>query len=149
MPRPVFILCAQSWAFDEETKLCSFFHVLEGISTSRSPTTAWSPISFNLPLQIVGVAEWMRTEADSDSDEFEYELSFAFPDQPKIQVISGRFKFMALFQRFISRAGISSPPASSGVILFESRIRKVGTQKWMSQDFPIPFTVNELVPQTT
>ena len=145
MARPVFIVCAQSTAEDKDTGLFSLFELVEKLIISPIPTpkegdktvlVRWNP--FRL------VAVWLLEpdKGETYEDEFEYDLRLYLPlsEQP-ISLASGIFKFSQpvprLMHRFTLRFDSPPPLDKSGVMRAESKIRKLGSEVWLSQDYPV------------
>ena len=145
MPKPVYILAAQSWSLDQESGLSSYFHVVEGyeftilpIDSDKHRTTI---AQLSETANFVCVAVWMKTDGDLPSDEFEFVLSLLAPGKPEFVIAKGSFRFTKTFQRIGAKISLASSPPGSGVMYLESRIRKTGATQWLKQEFPIPVTV--------
>lgn len=143
MPRPVFIICAESVAHDKTTNLISLFHVLEGFQIFRAPDVA--TIKKGMPKHhvssvaqplFVGVAKWRRNPEDDPNDEYEYELTATSPGviEPKM-LGRGTFAFSQTSHQFFAR--MQADWTAEGTFRFASRIRKVGGSEWLSQDYEI------------
>lgn len=148
MPRPLFVICAQSSAIDQNTNLLSLFQILDGYQVhikkadAPAPTLAVGPQPHQLGF--VGIAVWRRTDADSPDDSYEYEILTQSPDEDEEQIRNtGTFKFTTRHQRFQVFIHITKPWTRSGVFVFSSRIRKVGSSDWIRQDYQIPVDVTE------
>jgi len=140
MPKPVYILCAQSGSIDSRTNRISYFNIIEKIEATRAkvtqrrkPTPGAAPL---LSMRVVAV--WMRSGQDTENQEFEYELVISLPHrQKKLSPGKGRFKFTKPLQRITVDIGGMLPIIRSGLIKIQCRIRKVGDRKWLSQEYPI------------
>lgn len=150
MPRPVFILCAESLAQDKATNLISVFHILDGFQVFRAENAAAvaevarskDPASA-AQLLMVGIARWMRNPGDDPEAEYEFELAVRVPGASEPKIISkGSFVFRKAMHQFMSRMKIDW--AAAGTFLFISRIRKVGDTDWMYQDYPMEISVIDL-----
>lgn len=149
MPRPLFILCAESLSFDRFSGLVSVFQILEGYSylidtrgtgkllSSINPDQIANAMPFP-SMSFFGLAAWMRLDGESPDTEYEYELAVDGPGEPEKKVTSGKFKFSKLTHRFRCRIVRSTPWPQDGMLRFISRIRPAGTTEWMSQDYPMP-----------
>jgi hypothetical protein len=147
MPRPLYIICSEDGSQDAITNLMSFFNVLEKILFVRHRDGDTQPA---LLFKFHAVSVWTREETDSPEDEFESELSMYTPPNGNRVSLGGshRFKFEAgrRFMRIASRYQGPAPFESSGILRFESRIRKVGTEEWTTQEYSLEV---EEAPQPT
>jgi hypothetical protein len=138
MPRPVYILCSESGTEDKQTGLLSFFHVIEKIQIISVPEADEQGRVFLTSQRIRVVAVWMRGEEDSPTQEFEYQTVLVLPPYHKeIPSGYGRFVFSKPLHRFtVSDLGplLFEGP---GIMRAESRLRKLGEQTWLKQDYPI------------
>lgn len=150
MPRPVFILCAESLAQDKATNLISVFHILDGFQVFRARNVAaveeaarsQNPASAAQHL-MVGVAKWMRNPDDDPEAEYEFELAVLVPGAREPKIIStGPFVFTQTMHQFVSRMRIDWTTA--GTFLFISKIRKAGDSEWMYQDYPMEIGLVDL-----
>src|SRR5260370_31147833 len=146
MPRPVYIICAESGAEDTLTGLLSHYKVLEKIQETASTQEQIEPGPNVISLQPLRVAAvWMRTEGDAIQQEYEFETAFILPPEGKeIVVQTGKFVFDAdkpLYRMLV--IGYAPLFRVSGMFRVESRVRKIGEKEWQRQDYPI---VVEAVP---
>ena len=144
----MFVICAQSSSSDQNTNLLSLFHILDGyqvhLKKSDAPAPALADRAQPHQLGFVGVAVWGRTDDDSPDDSYEVEILTQAPDEDKESIRHrGEFKFTRRHQRFHVDIHISKPWTKSGVFIFSSRIRKVGSSDWIRQDYHIPIDVTE------
>jgi hypothetical protein len=154
MPRPVYIVCAESVSHDKGTNLISLFHVLEGYTFSPPPVDAGPVVRIEgslgrIPtsgLDFFGVANWARESSDDPKDLFEFVLEFSLPWEDGVQTINqGEVRFTKNFQRFMARivVGIGKFPEQGGDIKFISKIRRSGSEgEWLSQEYRIPVTIS-------
>jgi hypothetical protein len=144
MPRPLYIICAESGSEDNRTGLVSHYNVIETIQLQKQPEGmppgAVEPGSIRLPmLKFRATAVWMKRE-DEPQGEYEFEMKLYIPPTSKeVLVQSGTFSFSPgkpLYRIVLIAAG----PAfeSPGTFRVESRVRRIGTDKWETQDYPIP-----------
>lgn len=152
MPRPVFILCSKSGVEDKESSLISLFDIVEKLQITKVPipqvTTQEGPrppvvIQYQ-PLRIVAV--WMALPEDDPQQNYDYSMIvFGPPKGEPIGVEAGGvFRFTKPLHRFTMRIEGPLPMQGPGLIKIESRIRKVGEENWLSQDYPI--IVEEIEP---
>jgi hypothetical protein len=151
MARSLFIICSQSIALDQITNALCVFHVLEGYDFSFSSTSPQKhgesdDTALFAPPSFFANAVWMRTEDDVDEDVFEWELSLAPPGKESQVIKSGLFSFTKTFFRITVGISVQNIWTRTGICSVECRIRKVGSEMWISQDYPIPITVKDSVP---
>jgi hypothetical protein len=139
MARPVYIICSESGTEDKLTGLVSHFNVLERIQISKVPSSGPEETILVQTLTFRATAVWMRSEDDSPDKEFEYQTILHIPPDNREQVVQeGRFFFGAdkpLYRIVVMGSG--PPFAGPGIFRIESRIRKVGDETWLRQDYPI------------
>ena len=140
MPKPVYILCAESGSIDEKTNRVSHFNIIEKITVTRERIprqTRSTPIGPPLnSMQVVSV--WMRTVQDTENQEFEYELNLFLPHRSKKLIPGrGRFKFTKPLQRITIGIVGMFPLTRSGLMKVQCRIRKVSDRTWLRQEYPI------------
>lgn len=151
MPRPVYIIAADSYSEDRGTNILSVFHILERIEYLRQviqdgvplfpePAEASdSGLHFNL------LAVWMKLPDDNPELTYEYEMAVIHPDKTENIVTSGESQMFPSDDRPLQRMVVRFKrfaPKSAGIYRFESRVRVVGEETWQRQDFPL--TVEEL-----
>jgi hypothetical protein len=137
MARPVYILCSQSGTEDKHTGMISHFNVLE--MALISPIPAQEPgkpiIIVSQPIQIVAV--WMRDDGDIDR-EFEFELYLLIPPKmTRFDLGKGTFSFTKFRHRFTVNIQGQPPLEGCGEMSAVSRIRPVGSDAWITQEYPI------------
>ena len=139
MPIPRYIICCETRLVDKATSLVTHCNVIDGFAFAvdvKSPPPA-DQILFG---RLIATAVWMREDADEIGDEYEYEFRIHKPGEEPKTTTSGTFKFSRRFQR-IEQGFLFSPTNTipPGIHFVESRIRRVGSDDWLSQKFP--FTV--------
>jgi hypothetical protein len=138
MPRPVYIICSESGAEDVRTGIVSHFQVVEKIQVTLLPLeTGGLPVSQVISLRMTAV--WMKSPDDIFDQEYELETAFYLPPDDTMRVVqTGRFSFGPDAPLFRSVAFGPCPTfVASGLFRVESRIRRVGDQEWLRQDYPI------------
>lgn len=139
MPRPVYIICSESGAVDESRGLASHFSVLEQITFQRRPAQEKlqdRPALFRCRV----VAVWMKTDEDIPRQEFQSQLAFVSPPAGKeIIVGENRFAFAPdkAFYRFVMQLVGPLPVEGAGILWVQHRVRRVGEEEWLTQEFPI------------
>ena len=144
MPRPLYILCAQSFAINQDTNTLSVFHILESLNTfiGLQPSPGETVVSHER-FAFVGFAAWRRGEGEDSDQEYEFEILLKRPDQEQpVSMTPGTFKFTMPNQRFNVHFAQMEPFTQSGDLVFTSRIRPVGTTEWLTQDYPIRVDVH-------
>ena len=146
MPQPIYIICSQSGVRDAQTGFFSYFHVVEKLVLRRvrihEPTSR--PIIIpSVPLRISAV--WKRGEDESSNQEFEHETLLVLPNQQELRVGSGTFRFDGERQHIAVDVKHYMLPGP-GTIRAINRIRNVGEQEWISQEYPILAVVDPSEP---
>jgi hypothetical protein len=142
MPRPSYIICAQHIVEDKRTSLVSLFNIVERVEIHPLPTVD-GPIfleAMNLHFQAV----WMREDGDNAQDEFEHQLLITSTAADPIIGVPVTFRFENPLQRFAGRIQAHLMFAGPGTMRVESRIRRVGSDGWLTQDYLIPVELAEL-----
>ncbi|HQU44133.1 MAG TPA: hypothetical protein PK867_15040 [Pirellulales bacterium] len=133
MPKPVYIVCAESAVEDKLTSKHSVFNIIEKVMAFKreedQPLTTFS---------CVVSAVWRREPRD-DCD-FETEFAVLLPKSGERHSIAQQeFKFppgnqMARFNLLFN----GPPPVDGGGVLeFLHCIRKKGTNEWSTQSYPV------------
>lgn len=138
MPIPVYLICAESGAIDENTKLISFFNVVEKLQFVRVETAPGQiTVVSTVPLRLS--AYWMREEIDDLETDFEVHFVGIFPNAPaEIDLARGQFRFTGPLQR-LNVAGLQFTQFfGPGVLRLEARIRRFGEDVWLNRmSYPI------------
>lgn len=146
MPRPTYILCAESISQDRSTNLFSYFHVLEGWTVSQTPQSDAPP--FPAILKFTGVAVWERVGQDDPEQELEYELTIAFPGDDPRKVSAGKFKMHKRYHRFTANfIAPGLPKVVDGNIVFSSKVKSIDSGEWLVQEYRIPIDVVNTQPK--
>lgn len=159
MPRPQFIICAESSSVDQEANRLSIFNVMDGIavfisdgdSTSPqrpdiNPVTALNSLNFRV------LAVWMRIDSDdSPKDEYEYEFLIDAPGEEQKPMGSGVFRFDSPVYRLQMHVFRDRPWKETGIVKITSKIKKRATEenrKWpqrsYQQEYWFQVTVNHV-----
>ena len=143
MPRPKYILCAETVVHDKATNLLSFINVIEGYAVTRGPENVPEghvPV-INAPFRFAGIAAWELDQEDNPEEELEYELTLTYPGEGETQVSSGKFRMAKRFHRFTARIETPGVPvAENSSIIFRSKVRRHGDD-WSTQEYAIPIVV--------
>lgn len=141
MPTPVYIICCESGVEDRNTGLASLFNVVERIIAQPPPIEEGESKTIHLvhcpSLRIV--AAW-RAAADHDFDsEFESQIWMLTHPQGNDQCVwSTSFRFAREAPNYRATVVIRALHIiASGQLIVESRIRKVGKTKWLTQRYVI------------
>jgi hypothetical protein len=137
MPKPIYIICAESGVEDKRTNLVSFFNVLEKLSFFRQGTPP--PRGRLSSMRVCAV--WMR-EGDEPMGEYEWELTFITPhSKQEHRVGGGTFIFPNDDARRLFRCTVDvvgTPPIDgSGILSVQHRLRQLGASEWLKQEFPL------------
>ncbi len=136
MPRPVFIICAETGAVDKITSFASLFGIFEKINYRRAKEGEPQP-AFKMMI----VASWMRDPNENQEQEFENEfLIIVPPNGREISLGKGLFSFSPgiEFWRPIAKFESALPIDGSGVMQVVNRVRRSGADgEWISQSYPI------------
>lgn len=143
MPHPVYIICCESGAEDRFTGVLSHFNVFEKFlvwksNEGKAPELPERGMSTTLQRMRV-ISVWMKSDDDPDDAEFEYSVEVTLPnDEANTTVVnSGKFSFTKPLHRmvinFIGKPNVTRP----GVLWLESKVRRIGTDSWISQRYPI------------
>jgi len=142
MPRPVYIICSESGAQDASTNLLSLFQVFESLQLNEIPPEdlqSGKPVIIPIPT-IHAVAVWMSQPDDPPDQEYEFQMAFLLPPNDAERIVhEGKFSFIKgkPLYRMVVR-GYMPQLTSPGLFRIECRIRKVGEENWLRQDYPIP-----------
>lgn len=132
MPRPMYVICAQSGAEDKRTNLVSLFNIVERFEAVPLPTT--NPAIIQSPTLYI-LAVWVQGETDQPDNDFEHQFVFSWPEQEPILTEPMRFRFEKPLYRFMA---INPGPLffrGTGTFRIESKVRLVGTEEWLRQEY--------------
>ena len=152
MPRPVYILCVQSSSEDRESNLLSLFGLVENFQITPIPAPLPNQPVFVLWQPIRAVGAWLAEADDGPADEYESELRVFIPGiEAPFVVATGVFRFRdplpaRPLHRFVVNFPTPLPLAQPGTMCIEHRIRRKGTEEWLSQDYPV--IVEQVQPPT-
>ncbi|MCZ6688640.1 MAG: hypothetical protein O7H41_03455 [Planctomycetota bacterium] len=148
MPRPLYILCCESYAVDSQTGKLSIFNLLEQIIRTKESSPKSGRDVPRPALSFVGMAAWGREENDDPNNEYEFDLRIHRPGEGEVIVArAGKFMFAPLPKlayRFIVHMLNTDFWQESGEFRFESRIREIGSTEWLSQHYPVSVTVQTI-----
>lgn len=139
MSRPAYIIVSDGVSEDRTTNLVSVFTISERIVLQVVGQQDGPPAKPELAtFQCQATAVWMHESGDADH---EYVHQFVLTTQDGSSKDLGTptaFKFSSkrVFQRFRLHFRGKIPPVS-GIVLFESRIRRKSNTDWMVQSFPL------------
>ncbi len=143
MPRPSFVICSQSGADDKFSGLLSLFNVIDRIGVRQRIQNGAENVTSSFVPRLRVTATWLAEAADK-SEVFEFEtVALLPPNREEFRLGKGQFVFNKSFKRLVTR--IFKPiPLEEGLLVIQSRIRKVGTTEWSMQEVPI--LVEKVVP---
>jgi hypothetical protein len=133
MPRPVYIVCSESGSEDRTTGLGSIFNVIDKIQFERLPQGAVGVAGFQFRITAV----WKREPGD-EGQEFDYEVALTLPATAnELRLASGTLVFSRPLHRLTTQMQGPPPLQGEGELRAISRIRRSGTQDWLSQEYPV------------
>jgi hypothetical protein len=154
MPRPAYVMFANSGANDQVSNLVSLFDVIEIVNVFQPNAPIQMPQVGTTMLNRIVVA-WLRLDGDSDADRFEGQIAVVNPDGTDLFVVpTEAFSFTSPFFRWTAPVmpfGFSA----LGLHQIEARLRRVGQQEWLCrQTFPfivqaMPMPVVPVIPTPT
>src|SRR5262245_21223731 len=99
MPRPVYIICAESGSEDKDTQLLSLFNIVERIEVTPLPQGEGPFLVLTTALRVAAV--WMRGEGETAEDEFEHQMVISPPANAEpVSTEVTPFRFEKLLRRF-------------------------------------------------
>jgi hypothetical protein len=144
MPRPVFIACAQIATQDRDTTLLSLTNVIEQIAVSwHLQTDKGKPIKMIHMVTFSAVAVWGKEEGDTPDTEYEAEMVIRYAGIDRANKLPN-FRFDPVedaLHRFVTHVTME-PPETSGTVLAECRVRELGTEAWMTQQYRMRLVVH-------
>lgn len=145
MPIPVYLICSESGATDETTRLTSFFNLVEKLQVMRLELTPGQTHVIHLPPLRLS-AYWMKEETDAPETRFEVQFIGVFPNNPpEIELARGEFQFNGPFQRFNVTGLQLTQFFGPGILRIEARLRRVGDEAWLAR-MNYPILLEELLP---
>ncbi len=142
MPRPVYIVCHQTGMEDRETGLISLFFLIEKLQVTQLPLPPSGQVMLIPQLLFRVVAAWMRNPDDAPDQEYDWEMLLTYPPggpAPTLLLGTGRFRFdlNRPLHRFTANVQGQLPLGPPGLLVAESKVRRVGEADWQSQTYPI------------
>jgi hypothetical protein len=143
MPSPSYIICCETGTEDKYTGLASLFNVIDRIVVRRHTrqTPDGGAVKSGPTIRIVAV--W-RAVGDHDYQaEFESELNLLLsPIGKETTLHSDTFRFLPDKSRHRIVVIIGALDLDqSGLLVFESRIRRLGDPDWLSQSYVVDVVV--------
>jgi hypothetical protein len=138
MPKPIFIVCSESGSADKYSNDVSIFNVLETLVFSSPATNESGRVARDI--DHVRITALWRADEDSSNGEYYHEFLIRIPGREDIKVAGSAFLFRRNNHRFICDAFLprgDCAPQETCDMLFISRIRSVGEEAWVSQEYPI------------
>jgi len=137
MPKPVYIICSGSGSEDKTTGLISLFQVIEKLRFSSVVPLDLSIVSPLMEMRVTAI--WMRCPED-EGQEFEFETRVLLPPEDTIIKLGeqGKFSFAQHHHRLVAIMRGFPPFRGSGIMRFQSRLRRAGTEEWLFlQEYPV------------
>ncbi len=150
MPRPVYIICCESGAVDSQTGLVSLFNICERFHTAPLRADATQrPQTLSGGGQLSSmrcVAMWMKLPEDPAGAGYQHQMLLIHPDgETRLIVEDDDVVFESdqmPFARFMLLLG-GNPFMKTGLARIQSRIRRVESEDWIAQDYPMLVSVIE------
>jgi hypothetical protein len=145
MPKPLFIICSESGVEDKDSRMISLYNILEKVEATRSSASGSRGPAICRPMPFRITAVWMRTEEDGH-DDLEAQIAMFLPaDGQEVTGERVRFRYepgkpLHRLVVFTNSDWFNGP----GVFRAVSRIRKVGSTEWITQEYPV--TIEEVRP---
>ncbi len=133
MPKPVYIICAESAVEDKLTSKHSIFNVIEKVMAFKTEEKQ-APAMFSCAVSAV----WRREPRDDC--EFETEFAVLLPKiGERHSIAQSEFKFPPGNQLARFNLLFNGPPPvdGGGVLELQHCIRKKGTTEWTIQSYPV------------
>jgi len=147
MPKPRYIVCCQERLVDQVSGLASHINVIDRLEirelrqeTPGDVRPATPLLIPKLPIaQMIVTAVWMTEPGDNEKDVYEFETIMLRTDGSSDVIHQGEFQFSKHFYRIDTGVVFTTHTkfSASGELTFESRIRKQGSDQWLSQFFPL------------
>lgn len=138
MPKPVYMLCAESGAVDRFTNLVSVYNIFERIQIADAiPSSGLQRAAHIGSLNIRIISVVMREDADEGRD-FDFELSIHLPQENPTIMQAGVFQFKSIYHRFlVDFVGVAK--LKPGNLEVFCKIKPKGDLDWLiEQEFMIP-----------
>jgi len=146
MPRPVYVIFANSGSIDQTSNMVSIFDVIEIVNVFKKVSDSTSYLIPQKTNRITAV--WMRETVDKVADKFQGQLACVDPENAELfvsEVIEFSFEFP--FYRFASQVFLVGFN-TLGTHLIEARLRRAGEEGWTWRQ-TFPFIVQEgILPST-
>jgi len=144
MPRPIYIICSQGGSEDKASGQLSLFQIIDKLFLRRNPPNAPPPPPQPGVSQIRITASWMSVAGDHNQ-EFEFETRIFIPPENNISAVAkGTFIFSQDMQRLTNVFVGSLPIQGPGVLRVQNRVRRIGGDEWVAQEYPV--IVEEVIP---
>lgn len=136
MPRAAYMICCETQTVDV-TGQVSHINVLNSMLATQTPVSGppgQPPQGLFNKLTIS--ASWVR-DPDDENSPCEFELAVRDPNGVEQVLTRAIFRFERPFHRIDIL--LFHPPFSmiQGIHIVESRVRRTGTQNWVSQTYPV------------
>ena len=150
MPKGVYLICCETAVVDGTTGLVSYLNVFDSIHLTPVTEPNSPPEPGAIPgaaLRMRISAMWRLKEGESAHDRFEHEFLVYMAGQESgfvTQKTPVRFEKSShrLDANFFGLPPHPGPVIPSGQWMIVSRIRKIGTELWDRQEYPIQVEVD-------
>lgn len=138
MPKPHYIICCEEVSLDRDTGRVSHYFVIEKFVFTAPPVakSAKKSSSLDSPLALCVDSVWEANRDDLEGKSFEAELLLKFTSKTPIRIAKTEFQFTDRLHRHLFKIRVAST-APAGNLSVISRVRPVGTKRWLGQQFKI------------
>jgi hypothetical protein len=141
MPIPIYLICSESGAIDETTKLASYFNLFEKMTISSIPVLPAGQVAVARIVPIRASSYWMKEDTDAPETKFQIQFIANLPNAPdEILLAQGEFQFTSSspFARLNIEGIQLTQFFGPGMLRIEARVRRVGEEAWLGrQMYPI------------
>lgn len=137
MLKPVYIVCCENSLEDKTTGLQSYINIYEKILFHKNP----AEVPPAPPTQIRVFALWVG-EREDIGRQFESEVNVVLPgpSETVLELDKGTTTCTGEGWIRVTAHLIGTPPIEGpGIMRLQSRMRRVGDENWLTQEYPIIF----------
>jgi hypothetical protein len=136
MLKPVYIICCELSLHDTATGLLSFMNIIEKVVFSKNAQQPTPPGMSQMRI----FTAWMAEREDM-GHEYEFNTSVVVPGSDEVidlhhgNLICGDEGFVRITTHILGMP----PVKGAGIMRLRGRIRRAGSDKWITQEYPIVF----------
>jgi hypothetical protein len=139
MPKPMYTICSHYSLEGSDNGLLSIIEIVEQIRLNAIPPPPERPAFLIVqasPFRIT--TAWLIMPDDDASADYEFEIKLISSDGAEVELAKQTSKFAKkVLKIIVVFSGVSLPIKTSGMLTVLSRMRKVGDQAWLSQEYPM------------